>query len=407
MNLSETLTPSVGPAGLTLDPKLTTTNGLVGSISSIAKGCNGCMTGFLECLHVIDLSKLAADPTHETTVSCRGSEWTCSLDVTNDPLNAGCSGNTQSFPVCINIVCNDGQRYALQFKGVMDEPPAGGSVGKGTLYAADNQGCLTSVTYDHTDPSNRSTNTQSATGANLDETCNTSEGQSGDSKSVNLASKNGSENLWGIAQWLNGVWVGNASDHPENVNNGGVCVDLNTGKTLTTNTACDQLTQQEEGKTPLDLVDVNSLLNVFQLPHPCVGVDDHDACTEDACDPAIGDITHVPIAIDDNNACTQDSCDPTTGVISHSNVCPELLSTCIPCVEGITWDEHTNDEQSAINQCNLLGQLDAGTADVRSTCQDKCTALLNIVKDNIGNQCAIDFCAVVNEQIEAGLICVP
>ena len=41
--------------------------------------------------------------------------------------------------------------------------------------------------------------------------------------------------------------------------------------------------------------------------------DDNNACTDDACDPDTGVVTHAPVAVDDANVCTFDSCDPVTG----------------------------------------------------------------------------------------------
>jgi hypothetical protein len=47
-------------------------------------------------------------------------------------------------------------------------------------------------------------------------------------------------------------------------------------------------------------------------------VDDHNACTTDACNPVDG-VTHTLINVDDGNHCTIDACDPATGV-SHTEV---------------------------------------------------------------------------------------
>ena len=53
---------------------------------------------------------------------------------------------------------------------------------------------------------------------------------------------------------------------------------------------------------------------------PCsASIDDGDACTTDACDPATGTVSHTPVSLDDGDACTTDACDPATGV-SHQLV---------------------------------------------------------------------------------------
>ncbi|HSN91490.1 MAG TPA: hypothetical protein VLS93_09695, partial [Anaeromyxobacteraceae bacterium] len=46
-------------------------------------------------------------------------------------------------------------------------------------------------------------------------------------------------------------------------------------------------------------------------PH---AIDDGDACTVDACDPATGAVTHDPVPVDDGVACTVDACDPVAGI---------------------------------------------------------------------------------------------
>jgi hypothetical protein len=55
--------------------------------------------------------------------------------------------------------------------------------------------------------------------------------------------------------------------------------------------------------------------------HVPVNCDDQNACTIDACDPAVGTCTHGAISCDDNNACTADSCDPVAGC-QHQAIVP-------------------------------------------------------------------------------------
>ncbi len=57
-------------------------------------------------------------------------------------------------------------------------------------------------------------------------------------------------------------------------------------------------------------------------------IDDNDACTADACDPATGVVTHVAVALDDGNACTVDACDSTSGAITHQPVAVDDNDAC-------------------------------------------------------------------------------
>ncbi|NMC70015.1 MAG: hypothetical protein GYA57_08125 [Myxococcales bacterium] len=85
-----------------------------------------------------------------------------------------------------------------------------------------------------------------------------------------------------------------------------------------------------------------------------VSCDDHDVCTDDACDPATGTCTHtnntapcddgnlcttgdvcadgtcagtVAVSCDDHDVCTDDACDPATGTCTHTN-------NTAPCDDG-------------------------------------------------------------------------
>ncbi|HRE88610.1 MAG TPA: hypothetical protein PK095_05665 [Myxococcota bacterium] len=49
------------------------------------------------------------------------------------------------------------------------------------------------------------------------------------------------------------------------------------------------------------------------VPGTPVNCNDNDACTTDACNPAMGTCTNTPITCNDNNGCTNDSCNPETG----------------------------------------------------------------------------------------------
>jgi glucose/arabinose dehydrogenase len=70
-------------------------------------------------------------------------------------------------------------------------------------------------------------------------------------------------------------------------------------------------------------------------------VDDGNACTVDACNPATGAVTHTPVAVDDGNACTVDACNPATGAITHTPVAVDdgvacTADACNPATGAVT-----------------------------------------------------------------------
>ena len=74
------------------------------------------------------------------------------------------------------------------------------------------------------------------------------------------------------------------------------------------------------------------------VPGPCAGVqvDDGNACTVDACNPATGAVSHAPVEIDDLVACTVDVCDPVTGLVTHvpddaACAAPQVCSAAVGC----------------------------------------------------------------------------
>ncbi|MGA9524308.1 MAG: lamin tail domain-containing protein, partial [Myxococcaceae bacterium] len=94
----------------------------------------------------------------------------------------------------------------------------------------------------------------------------------------------------------------------------------------TTETVC-------EGATPFC---VNGACAASLCP---ANIDDADACTVDACDPATGAVTHVAVSVDDSDACTADACNPSTGV-SHTPVATDdgvacTVDSCDP-VSGVS-----------------------------------------------------------------------
>jgi len=77
------------------------------------------------------------------------------------------------------------------------------------------------------------------------------------------------------------------------------------------------------------------------VTHAPVAVDDGDACTTDACNPATGAVTHTSVAVDDGDACTTDACNPATGAITHTAVPVDdgdacTADACNPATGGIT-----------------------------------------------------------------------
>ena len=96
-----------------------------------------------------------------------------------------------------------------------------------------------------------------------------------------------------------------------------------------------------------------------------LSIDDGDACTDDACDPATGQVSHTPnydpvtkccdpdtgntVPIDDGDACTIDTCNPATGRCTHTNICG---ACCLPDGTCEVW---TASECSAIPSADFHG----------------------------------------------------
>jgi hypothetical protein len=81
-------------------------------------------------------------------------------------------------------------------------------------------------------------------------------------------------------------------------------------------------------------------------------IDDGNACTIDACDPARG-VTHVAVAIDDFDECTRDACDPRTGHIVHDSVTIDDGDDC-------TFDSCDPKEGVKHRQANAFHTCDKG-----------------------------------------------
>ena len=85
-------------------------------------------------------------------------------------------------------------------------------------------------------------------------------------------------------------------------------------------------------------------------------VDDSIPCTQDACDPETGEVSHVPIdaACLDEEPCTVDTCSPTTGCV-HTG-----LSDGVECDDGTTCTQGASCASGVCTggqPCALLGML--------------------------------------------------
>jgi hypothetical protein len=92
-------------------------------------------------------------------------------------------------------------------------------------------------------------------------------------------------------------------------------------------------------------------------PGTAPGCGDADACTTDACDPAIG-CTHTPVSCDDGDACTIDTCDAISGCVHQAVTCPQG-EVCTPasgiCAEPstacVTAAECTDGDACTVDTC--------------------------------------------------------
>jgi len=70
----------------------------------------------------------------------------------------------------------------------------------------------------------------------------------------------------------------------------------------------------------------NRTITATWISAPC---DDNDACTDDYCDPLVGDCVHTPIVCDDSDPCTIDSCDPLSGCVFTPKNCDDGIACTI------------------------------------------------------------------------------
>jgi hypothetical protein len=104
-----------------------------------------------------------------------------------------------------------------------------------------------------------------------------------------------------------------------------------------------------------------------ELKFDLLKCDDHNPCTDDACDP-VGGCTTTPKSCDDGISCTIDSCDPTRGCVHDATFCPKVGS---PCPEG-GCDDHnpcTNDVCDPAVGCTTTPRsCDGGSRCTTSSC---------------------------------------
>ena len=116
--------------------------------------------------------------------------------------------------------------------------------------------------------------------------------------------------------------------------------------------------------------------------------DDHNPCTVDACDPAVG-CTHAPLNCDDGNLCTRDICDPGSGVCLH-------IASVDQC------DDHngcTADSCDPALGCQHIDACDDGNACTRDVCLPGTNQCIHTPADGTacddGNPCTFgDTCGL-------------
>jgi hypothetical protein len=104
---------------------------------------------------------------------------------------------------------------------------------------------------------------------------------------------------------------------------------------------------------------------------PPPAIDDGNACTTDACDPARG-VTHLPVNVDDFDVCTTDACDPRTGEITHVSVSTDDGDDC-------TFDS-----------CDPQKGVTHSQANAFYTCQGGCGTGFRAASRGVDRQCGSD-----------------
>ncbi len=140
-----------------------------------------------------------------------------------------------------------------------------------------------------------------------------------------------------------------------------------------------------------------------------VNIDDHDACTIDACNSATGVITHTQVDRNDGNACTFDGCDAVNGVFhipfntNDGNAC--TTDECNTLTGAITHTPVNTDDGNActIDGCNsITGEFHNPVAtDDNDVCTvDGCDPVNGIFHSQVNTDdndaCTIDGCNSVS-----------
>jgi hypothetical protein len=141
----------------------------------------------------------------------------------------------------------------------------------------------------------------------------------------------------------------------------------------------------------------------------CIGapiiVDDANACTMDACNPATGAVTHTPVSVDDGNACTIDVCDA-SGAVSHVADGSDRDLDGIPDCQDVCPDvyayeaSHDRDADGTLDCADACPDAPGGDGDADADgvadCNDVCPAMNDAIgavdQDGDGVVDCEDFC---------------
>jgi len=144
-----------------------------------------------------------------------------------------------------------------------------------------------------------------------------------------------------------------------------------------------------------DLCTVDACTQQDGITHTPVDVEDGNVCTVDSCDPE-GGILHLPSPCNDNNVCTDDACDPDLGcTFTVKPVAPDNLNcttdTCniktgLPVYKPIAaCCEHS--------MCTIDGKLDAASCTytgANNDCATKVCAAIPGCCNNTWDQACVD-----------------
>ncbi len=124
----------------------------------------------------------------------------------------------------------------------------------------------------------------------------------------------------------------------------------------------------------------NRTITATWISDPC---DDDDACTDDYCDPLVGDCVHTPIVCNDSDPCTLDTCNPLTGCVFTPKNCDDGVACTIDSCDPMTGNcIHTPDN-------GLCNDGDPCTID---TCDPLSDCVFTPKNCDDGVACTIDSC---------------